>query len=350
MSRTDRALPGWLALCAASALAAALAACGGAPVRSGDGADAKAPGKSAKRMIPARKGGGYYQDDGPGDEIPADLDQVPDAVPRLEPLHRFANRPYVVLGKEYVPNTSLQPYKARGIGSWYGKKFHGQKTSIGEPYDMFAMTAAHPTLAIPSYVRVTNPANGRSVVVRVTDRGPFHADRVIDLSYTAAYKLGYINNGSTLVEVESILPGDFPPAGATYAQVAPPPPVRPAAAPASAPAASTTAGDSRPDLGPAAQAELEQLEKRLNRAETPAKSSAMGNLFVQLGAFSSADNAESLRARLSRELDWLDGLGIFAAGGIHRVQAGPFANRGEADRVAEKIRLALGFKPTIVTR
>lgn len=343
MSIPHRAVPGWLTLCAISTLAAVLAACGSAPSRAPGGAEVKTPAKSAKRMVPARKGGGYYQDDGPGDEIPADLDDVPDAVPRLEPLHRFANRPYVVLGKEYVPNTSIQPYRAKGIGSWYGKKFHGQKTSIGEPYDMFAMTAAHPTLAIPSYVRVTNPANGRSVVVRVTDRGPFHADRVIDLSYTAAYKLGYINSGSAPVEVEAIIPDGT---NVSYAQVAPPParPV-PAGTPAPAPVEAP-----RPDLGATAQAELDQLEKNLSRAETPARGTVMGNLFVQLGAFANADNAESLRARLSRELDWLDRLGVFAAGGIHRVQAGPFASRSEADRVAEKIRGALGFKPTIVSR
>lgn len=113
-----------------------------------------------------------------------------------------------MLGKSYTPETTLKPYKQHGIASWYGKKFHGQKTSIGEPYDMFAMTAAHPTLAIPSYARVTNVATGQSVVVRVTDRGPFHADRIMDLSYAAAYRLGYVNNGSMLVEVEAILPDD----------------------------------------------------------------------------------------------------------------------------------------------
>jgi rare lipoprotein A len=112
-------------------------------------------------------------------------------VPKPEPLHRFANNPYSVFGRDYVPLRELKPYKARGIGSWYGRRYHGQKTSSGEIYDMYAMTAAHPILPIPSYVRVTNPANGKSVVVRINDRGPFHAGREIDLSWTAAYKLGY---------------------------------------------------------------------------------------------------------------------------------------------------------------
>jgi rare lipoprotein A len=151
--------------------------------------------------------GGYYKDDGPHERPPANLDRVADAVPRSEPLHKFANRPYEALGKRYVPMTSLQPFRQRGLASWYGKRYHGQKTSSGEVYDMYAMTAAHPTLPIPSYVRVTNVANGRSVVVRVNDRGPFHAGRVIDLSYVAAYKLGYIQAGSAQVELEAIVPG-----------------------------------------------------------------------------------------------------------------------------------------------
>ena len=122
--------------------------------------------------------------------VPQDLASVPDAVPRLEPLHRFANRPYTVLGRDYVPATALRPYRERGTASWYGRKFHGQKTSTGEVYDMFAMTAAHPTLPLPSYARVTSVANGSSVVVRVNDRGPFLHGRIIDLSYAAAIRLG----------------------------------------------------------------------------------------------------------------------------------------------------------------
>ena len=147
--------------------------------------------------------GGYYKDDGPGERAAG---SVPDAVPRLEPLHRFANRPYEVFGRSYVPQTTLAPFRQRGAASWYGKRFHGNRTSSGEVYDMYKMTAAHPTLAIPSYARVTNLANGRSVVVRVNDRGPFHGGRVIDLSYAAATRLGYVQAGSAQVEVESIVP------------------------------------------------------------------------------------------------------------------------------------------------
>ena len=153
------------------------------------------------------KPGGYYKDDGPHANLPANLDRVPDAVPKSEPLHKFANRPYSAMGGSYVPLTSVQPFRQRGVASWYGKRYHGQKTSSGEVYDMYQMTAAHPTLPIPSYARVTNIKNGKSVVVRINDRGPFRSGRVIDLSYVAAYKLGYIQAGEATVEVESIVPG-----------------------------------------------------------------------------------------------------------------------------------------------
>jgi len=153
--------------------------------------EAPAPAPQAKR-----RPGAYYKDDGPGDRPPADLASIADAVPRAEPLHRFANRPYQAFGREYVPLASAAGFRERGLASWYGRRYHGQKTASGEVYDMYAMTAAHPVLPIPSYARVTNPANGRSVVVRVNDRGPFHGERIIDLSYAAAWKLGFVEQGS----------------------------------------------------------------------------------------------------------------------------------------------------------
>ncbi len=319
-------------------LALLLAACGTThePVRESStptvdpkkGPVSKTP--TRKPGVVLKRGGGFYKDDGPGEEIPDGLDDVPDAEPKWEPLHKPATRPYVVLGKEYVPNTSLKPYKARGIASWYGKKFHGQKTSIGEPYDMFAMTAAHPTLALPSYVRVTQVQSGKSVIVRVTDRGPFHADRVIDLSYTAAYKLGLIDGGSGMVEVEAILPGE--PAGTTYAQV----------------------------TKPVERENGVALAQRLAREEAPVQTLLSGStsetvlpkgVYLQLGAFGNADNAENLRNHLSRELDWLsEPMRIQSAGGIHRLQLGPYASRPDAEKIADRIRNALGYKPTFVIR
>jgi rare lipoprotein A len=322
-------------------LAILLVACSSSSLRHAEQSDlpgAASAQKSAKKPSAVQKrGGAYYKDDGPADEIPLDLDAIPDAEPRAEVLHRAANRPYIVLGKSYVPNTRLKPYQQQGIASWYGKKFHGQKTSIGETYDMFSMTAAHPTLALPSYAKVTNPNNGKSVVVRVTDRGPFLNDRIIDLSYAAAYRLGYVDNGSALVEVRSILTGDA--TSLTYAQVKPSDSVL---------AQPTSAHNERN--------EIKDWARKPAVETAPAVASilsatAQPGVFLQLGAFSNADNAESLRTHFARELDWLnEGMQINVGGGIHRVHLGPYPNRAEAEKVAEKIRLALGQKPTIVTR
>lgn len=157
---------------------------------------------------PEKRPGGYYKDDGPGDA--ARVAAVPDAVPRAEPLHRYANRPYEAMGRRYVPLTQVGVFKQRGTASWYGKRYHGNPTSSGEKYDMYRMSAAHPILPIPSYARVTNLANRKSVVVRINDRGPFHASRAIDVSYAAAYKLGFIAQGSAQVEIEQIVPGGAP--------------------------------------------------------------------------------------------------------------------------------------------
>lgn len=291
-----------------------LAACGSQPERPASSAPAT-PSAGTSRPAPpppvaTPRGGGYYKDDGPASEIPDNLDQIPDAVPRWEPLHRPALRPYEVFGKRYEPNTSVRPYKARGLASWYGKKFHGQKTSIGEPYDMFAMTAAHPTLALPSYARVTNLQNGRSVVVRVIDRGPFHAGRIIDLSYTAAHKLDIIRNGSAQVEVEAIVPTG---SSTSYAQVAPPP---------------------QPAVSPPV-----------------VKNALPAGVYLQLGAFANADNADNLKRHLVGELDWVrEEMHIVRANGLHRLQLGPYASRPAAENIAERIRSALGYKPTIVLR
>lgn len=142
--------------------------------------------------------------DGPGAHIPPGLAQVPDAEPRVEPLRSGGpNKPYEVAGRWYAPASSDVAWRETGLASWYGARFHGRPTALGETYDMFAMTAAHKTLPLPSYVRVRNPANGREVVLRVNDRGPFVDGRVIDLSYTAALKLGLLA-GVAVVELERI--------------------------------------------------------------------------------------------------------------------------------------------------
>ncbi len=268
--------------------------------------------------------GGYYKDDGPAEVAPADLDAIPDAVPRREPLHRFANRPYTVFGREYVPATSLRPYRERGIASWYGRKFHGQKTSIGETYDMFAMTAAHPTLPLPSFARVTNPANGRSVIVRVNDRGPFLHERVIDLSYAAAHRLGIAQKGSGEVEVEALLLDD------TLASAAPAlPPVMSAAAVAPMPGdvpprGVQTAPATAVPPGVVAARDLAPIES------VPVGTSGTG-FVVQLGAFGSYPNAQAFAARLANQLP---AIGVEAhvrqVNGLFRVFVGPYGMRDDA--------------------
>ncbi|MBI5898058.1 MAG: septal ring lytic transglycosylase RlpA family protein [Rhodocyclales bacterium] len=329
----------------AVALALTLAACGGQPARPvidraegpaaavppAPSARDTAPGSAggitslaAKKPAPATKFGGGYKDDGPGDGPVVDPDSIPDAVPRVEPLHRFANNPYTALGRAYVPMREPGPYQGRGIGSWYGRRYHGQKTSSGEIYDMYAMTAAHPTLPIPSYARVSNPANGKAVVVRINDRGPFHAGREIDLSWTAAYKLGYVANGSALVEVESVLPGQAP---SSQASATPPP--RQAAADED-PIARLAAGESDPPL--------------------PQVQDARGH-YLQLGAFGNRDNAESLRTRLARELgDLAPRLTVQAAGKLFRVQLGPWPDAAAAQLASARLRESLGMAPVVVQR
>jgi len=282
---------------------------------------------AAKKPGAAAKFGGGYKDDGPGDGPAVDPDSIPDAVPRVEPLHRFANNPYTALGRDYVPLRALQPYKGRGIGSWYGRRYHGQKTSSGEIYDMYAMTAAHPVLPIPSYARVTNPANGRSVVVRINDRGPFHAGREIDLSWTAAWKLGYVGNGSAVVEVESVLPGQVPAAAVVKSTPAASPP--------------------RPPEDEDAIAKMAAAEPE---PPLPQVQDARGH-FLQLGAFGNRDNAEALRARLARELGDLAGkLVIQSAGKVFRVQLGPWADAAAAQQAGGRLRESLGMTPVVVQR
>jgi rare lipoprotein A len=252
---------------AVAALVLALAACSSAPPR-------EAPSK-----------GGYYKDDGPGDKPPANLADIPDAEPKAEPLHRYANRPYSVFGRQYVPLASADGFRQRGMASWYGRRFHGQKTASGETYDMYAMTAAHPTLPIPSFVRVTHLASGRSVIVRVNDRGPFHAARIIDLSYAAAAKLGFVQAGSAEVEIQALAP------------------------------------------------------------------QAARGVYVQLGAFGTRENAESLQARVRREALWLqETVQVFLSGNLWRLQIGPYLSRDAARAIAERIESELALKALLVVR
>jgi rare lipoprotein A len=300
--------------------------------------------------------GGYYQDDGPGGRPPVNLDKVADAEPKVEPLRNGANSPYTVFGQKYVPYRSLAPYRQRGVGSWYGRKFHGQPTSSGERYDMYAMTAAHPILPIPSYARVTNLKNGRSVIVRVNDRGPFHPGRIIDLSYAAAYKLGYAGAGSAPVEVEAILPRDIRAmsSGRSRAVDGTHAPAADAAGSAPGlPPALPAAGAGAIAVPPAVEVIPDSPappEAKAADASIPVATEANG-VYLQLGAFSARDSAENFRAKIYQQLAWLNQpIEIQPVGGLYRLRLGPYRDRTEAGEVAERISESLELKPVVVVR
>jgi len=284
----------WRSPVTAMALAVVIAGCGTAP---------KAP--------PAPRAGGFYQDDGPPAQVPADILSTPDALPRIEPFHSGAGRPYVALGRSYTPITDDRPLVQRGLASWYGRQFHGNRTSTGEIYDMFAMTAAHPTMPLPSYARVTHLRSGATVIVRVNDRGPFKDGRVIDLSYAAAMRLGIAANGTGEVEVQRITHREIA-AASTATTVAAAPAVMPSAAAAAAPAG--------------------------------------GRWAVQLGAFAGADRAQELLARVQAELAKpqagslaVDGPPrIESDGGLHRVLFGALPERDAAATLATRLAALLG--------
>ena len=229
------------------------------------------------------------RDSAPTDPRTVDFNAIPDAVPRDEPRGKYGNKsPYVVLGKTYTVLADARGYRADGIASWYGEKFHGHRTSSFEPYDMYAMTAAHTSLPIPSYVRVTNLDNNRSVVVRVNDRGPFHPDRIIDLSWAAAHKLDYAARGTARVRVEALVP------------------------------------EAAPD-----------------------RAGSAGGCQLQLGAFAAADAARRL-ADTARTVVSLPVQVISGDDGLHRVQLGPCAGRTDAERISAQLRGAGIANPVIL--
>jgi peptidoglycan lytic transglycosylase len=315
---------------AAVCCAALLASCGTAP----------------KRSV-------YYQNDGPPDRTPADLADAADAQPRVEPLQPRANRPYTALGRNYIPMTADLPFRQKGLASWYGRQFHGNRTASGEIYDMFAMTAAHPTLPIPSYVRVTNSRTGRSVIVRVNDRGPFKEDRIIDLSYGAATKLGLAGAGTGEVEIErltftQIASGewrrDAAPAGsAALAQVTPAPVATVAS---SAPVPAVADGN----VAPTPVASLASSPSTAGAAPSP----GAGRWSVQVGAFAQQMNAEELAARVGTVLGFSEGelpanqreARVERDENLFRVLIGALPDRTSALLLAQQLERLLG-RPAI---
>lgn len=277
--------------------------------------------------------GGYYKDDGPGRDIPPGLELVPDAIVRAEPYAKWANRPYSVFGQTYNPILHEEPFTQRGVASWYGVKFHGQRTSSGEPYDMYKMTAAHPTLPIPSYARITSTATGKSVVVRINDRGPFHASRIIDVSYTAALKLGLLGKGSHEVEIERLFPND-PAREATMRR----------AAVSKTQALEVTPAP--PDIA------AMMLEDRMTSDSAAAVkvAPAPAGFWLQLGAYSRADKAQEMSSQLAGAGVAVGSLEVAPMGSVHRLYGGPFGTRAEAQEAAKALPPALGLKPIVVKR
>ena len=327
-----------------------LAACGTTPQKNASnnvplpsGGKVKSPVRQDPTLpaLPAAGSGrgGYYKDDGPGDNPPANLRDVPDAEVRNEPYSTRSNRPYVVFGKTYTPITDNEPFKQKGTGTWYGKKFHGQRTSSGEIYDMYKMTAAHPTLPIPSYARVTSIDSGEQVIVRINDRGPFHATRVIDVSYTAALKMGFLGKGSHQVVVERLLPADID--AILAARAAPKPaPLTPSVVAISI--------DTPPETGAVVQLEVSTQMDATVAAPAPAALSS--GYYLQLGAYSRADNAETGRSRLAPYAAALGTLGVVQAGNLFRLYGGPFSSRAEAARAAANLPESTGIKPIVIQR
>ena len=293
-------------------------------------------------LPPAGSGrGGYYQDDGPGANPPPGLMNTPDAVVKYEPYAKFANKPYAVFGQTYTPLVNNEPFTQRGIASWYGVKFHGQRTSSGEPYDMYKITAAHPTLPIPSYARVTSLESGKSVVVRINDRGPFHSDRVIDVSYTAALKLGLLGKGSHQVQIDRLFPGDeiqlasARRAAVSEAQALPPPGI------------SALMLEGRVDMDSAAVA----------RAQTPTQPPATTvdladlkpGFYLQLGAYGRAGKAEEMGEKIRQSGADL-AIEVVRSGSVNRLYSGPYETRALAQEAARALPAGLGLKPIVVRR
>jgi rare lipoprotein A len=239
--------------------------------------------------------GAYYLDDGPEENPPQNLNKIPDAQPKYEALSKWASRPYVAFDKKYTPMTKIIPFKEEGYASWYGKRYHGKKTSIGETYDMYQMTGAHKTLPLPCYIKVTNLKNKRSVIIRVNDRGPFVDGRIIDLSYAAAHRLRIIETGSELVKIEMVNPS-------------------------------------------LAKKNIKEVNN------VPSANSTIKYFYIQAGAFSNEDNASYLINRLTK-IQFRNSINIkkLSKNSLHLVTIGPYDSKKNAEQalkdISQKIQL-----------
>ncbi|HEY1059878.1 MAG TPA: septal ring lytic transglycosylase RlpA family protein [Limnobacter sp.] len=330
----------WPAGALAAVVVLSLSACSSVPLKPATTAKNTPAGPGAGSTPPkgweaAPKGGGYYLDDGPADWRPSNLADLPMADPQVEPILVAKTKPYEALGQTFYPQTTLEePYKARGRASWYGRKFHGARTATGEIYDMHQMTAAHPTLPLPSYAKVTNLSNGKWVIVRVNDRGPFLRNRVIDLSYAAAYKLDYISHGSAEVLVEKLTPTDI---AAYKADLA------------SGKIAQSGQGPN-PSASASALADAGVAVQPVSTATTkPSTATTAGRpVYLQVGAFGNRASAESLLSRVNASGADVSASGrILSESGMHRVLLGPFSSLDQANEAAIQLTSVIEVKPVI---
>lgn len=286
---------------------------------------------SIKKEAPTTKAkkqtsGGYYLDDGPDDNPPKNLDGIPDATPKHEAINVASTRPYQALGKTYVPMKTRQAFRQSGKASWYGKHFHGRKTANGERYDMYAMTAAHKTLPLPSYVRITNPANKKSVVVRVNDRGPFKSNRIVDLSYAAAHRLNIIEQGSAPVTLEVVNPSRT----LAHRQV-------------------KQANKPKPQQRPLQNPPIKkvQVQKQPQQRQVITNNKLDG-YYVQVAAFRSQANLASLKQKIvdaaitTREMVY-----HVYNGDLYKLRLGSYASKAEATAAATMLNQKLSLSPII---
>lgn len=316
---------------------------------------------------------GDAQRDGPEANPPPNLESVPDAVPKIEPIRIGGpNKPYEIGGQTYVPLTDDRAVTEKGLASWYGKKFHGHRTASGEAYNMYAMTAAHKTLPVPSYARVRNPANGHEVIVRVNDRGPFSPGRVVDLSYTAALKLGVLG-GVQQVEITRITAEDIR-SGAALARLSAPAdavalaadgadPQAGAAADAASPRSEVVSPDADATGTPTATAIVATAATaapiapiapaRIIARDERARSDTVAGAgyWVQIGAYRQRDGALDFQHRLGDEQPWLAPmLAVITDHGLNKLQAGPYPSRDDARSAADRLRRELLLMSTIVDK
>ncbi|MBV7491666.1 septal ring lytic transglycosylase RlpA family protein [Pseudomonas sp. PDM30] len=326
-----------LKLMAFAALAMLVASC------STSRAPAQKTNSTAVRTTPGLDINRAHKDGAPWWDV--DVSRIPDATPTLH-TGPYKAAPYSVLGKTYFPLQESKTYVQSGTASWYGTKFHGQNTANGEVYDLYGMSAAHKTLPLPSYVRVTNLDNNKSVILRVNDRGPFYSDRIIDLSYAAAKKLGYAETGTARVKVEGIDPQQW------WAAKGRPAPLmlnEPKVAQNSAPVITASAGTVEQWTPPPQQHAAAVVPVQLD-AKKNASVAASGQ-YLQVGAFANPDAAELLRSKLSGMVS----APVFISSivrnqqTLHRVRMGPIGSPGEIQQVQNSVRLANLGSPSVVT-